>query len=97
MGAHPLLGFTEQIGAKEPLHLREMAIVEDRSRSNAKIVVALEAVVLLTVGYLRSLRMIAARALDAIPPAERFEIFAALIFIAKLFNKRAEIYGVCHV
>ena len=97
VGTHTLAGFAKQIGAKEPLHQRQVRIVENRSCCDAKIVVAAKTVVLLSVRYLRGLCMDAARAFDAVTPAQSFQIFAAFRFVAELLNQGAKINGVCHV
>ncbi len=97
IGAHALLGLAKKISAEKPLHQRQVGVVEDCSCHDAKIVVTLEAVVLLTVRYLRRLFVIAARAFGTIAPAQGLKVFAAFGFIAELLNQSAEINGVCHV
>jgi hypothetical protein len=72
-------------------------IVEDRARLDAKIVVAFEAVKLLTIRNLRSLCMVAARAFDAIAPAQGLKVIATFGLIAEPLNQSAQIYGGCHV
>ena len=95
--AHALSGLAEEVRRKKPLHQREVGIVEDRPGCNAKIVVAGDAVPLFPIGNLRHLLVAAARAFHTLMPAQGFEVFPALGFIAELFDQRAKIHGVCHV
>jgi hypothetical protein len=82
---------------RKPLHQRQVGIVENGPRRNAKIVVATEAVVLFTFGYFRRFIVVTARALETVTPAQSLQIFAAFRFVAKLLNQSAKIHGVCHV
>lgn len=83
-GRHALFRFAEQECGEKPLPKGEMRIVEYRSSGNAKLIVAVVAVVLKPIGDWSGLRQ-AARALRAVRPAKLFQNLTAFLVAAKLF------------
>ena len=74
-----LLCFTEKQCSHEPLFERQMGVVKDRASGHGKLVVTALAVEKLFVSLKLYSRVIAARALRSIVPAETAEQFAALL------------------
>lgn len=94
--AHALLRLTEKVDAQEPLPQRQMRVIEDRSSSHGELVTALVAIELIALDDLRDIDRLATWAHNRIWPAERFEVFAALVLAAELFDQSNQIHGVFH-
>jgi hypothetical protein len=84
---HALLCFAEQKRSEEPFLQGKMAVIENRSRGNAKLIVAALAVEqLLRCGEFRGWHL-AARAFNAVRPTETHEQFAAtFVGVEKVYN-----------
>lgn len=96
VGAHALLGFAEQVDTQKPLPQREMGVVEDGASRHGKLIAASITVILVALHDPRNLVRFAARAHNAISPAKRLKVSAALVLRAKFFDQGAKINGVCH-
>jgi len=97
IGAHSLLRFAEQVDAQEPLPQWQVGVIENRSSSDRELIAALVAIKLMALDDLRNVVRLATWAHNRVGPAKRFEILAALVFAAELFNQSAKINGVFHV
>jgi len=89
-GGHTFLGFTEQQGGKEPLPKRQVRIMEDRSRCDAELIVALVAVILKAIGDWSGL-FLAARALRAFRPAQLLQNLSAFFIATKFLAQLGEV------
>lgn len=84
-GAHALFGLAEQVCCEEPLGQGQVRIVENRSRRCTELVVARITVVLSAIGDCGRW-LFAAGAGNAIAPTQGFDVSAAGLIIAKLFD-----------
>lgn len=75
--AHALLGLAEQQDGEKPRFQRQMRVMKDSLRRNAKLVAALFAFKLFLAGNLKNVLALAADAFDAEGPAQFFEQHAA--------------------
>ena len=96
VGAHAFLGLAEKVDAQEPLPQRQVQIVKDRSGGDGELIAASIAIELAALYDLRNLVGRAPWAHNGVRPAESFEVFAALVFAAKLLNQSAKVNGVFH-
>src|SRR5437763_1898469 len=76
-----------EIDRQEPLPERQVGIVEDRSARHRKLIAAGVAIVLIALDNVRNALARAARALHAVRPAQRDEMFAATFFAAEFFDQ----------
>lgn len=91
-GADSLLRFSHEKDCHEPLHERQMAIMEDRPARGGKLIAALVAVVLVALRNGGDAFALAARASDAIGPAELDEPRAALGITAEHLHEPREVH-----
>jgi len=83
---HALARLAEQIGGEKPLPEGQMGVMEDRSRCGRELVAASIAIKLVTCRYAGNLIRAARWAVDALWPAEFFEVGAALFFATEVLN-----------
>ena len=98
VGANTFLRLAHQIYSHEPLGQRQMRIVEDCTGGNRELVTASIAIELLAIFDPRNLLAIAARALNAIRPAQGFEKRTALFIRIEVLEQLHQIHRLssCH-
>lgn len=89
--ADRLLGLTDHVDGEEPLPERQLGIVEERSDADAELVAASVAVELPAFRNPRDLVRVAARAANAVRPAQLFKVFVAAILGAEPLDQLREI------
>lgn len=82
---HAFLGFTEQVGRKEPFSQGQMRIVKDGAGRCAELVVAGVTIILRAIGN-RCGRFFTTWAGNTLAPAQRLDIAAARFIVAELFD-----------
>lgn len=90
--ADPLFGVHNEIGRHEPLPERELGVLHDRPRESRELVGARETIKGGAALDARDLVELAARALDAIRPAQILKRVAASVLGMKLSNELREVH-----
>jgi hypothetical protein len=85
--ANALLGLAHDVDGKEPLPQRQLRVVEDGADADAELVAAAVTIELPALDDPRDFVRVAARAADAVRPAQPFQVGVALVLAPEPFNQ----------